>query len=100
MSRPNSAAPGWRRSLRSLLLVIAAGAVIAPVVVYLFGVTVFAPYEGQGGLPGFLGSVYGSALAGSSAAWVLLLSPAALWLTWWGIYRLLGAARPAARKNS
>ena len=79
--------------LSTSLAILILGALIAPVAVYLFGANLIAPYEGEGGLPGFLGSVYGAALDGSPAAWGLLLSPAAFVLTWWGVFRVLRATR-------
>jgi len=84
MSDPEASNPIKRRSaLTSSLYILVLGAVIAPVAVYLFGSLLIAPYAGEGGLVGFLSSVYGDAARGEAAAWALLLSPASLILTWW-----------------
>lgn len=85
-----------RRLIITLLTIIAGGAVLAPVAVYVFGTTLLAPYEGDGGVLGFLGSVYGDAWQGKAAAWGLLLSPTAFLLTWWAVFRLLRAGRTPA----
>jgi hypothetical protein len=82
--------------LYTTVIVIVLGAVLAPVAVYVFGVNLIAPYAGDGGALGFLGSVYGDALQGSAVAWGLLLSPAAFVLTWWAVIRLVRAGRLAA----
>ncbi|UCG73501.1 MAG: hypothetical protein JSV45_03775 [Chromatiales bacterium] len=97
MSRPDSPRR-LRRTLYTIVLVVVGGAVLAPVAVYLFGVNLIAPYAGEGGALGFLGSVYGDALQGRAAAWALLLSPAVFVLTWWAVFRLmrLGKTRASA----
>ena len=95
----NTADPSRRRSpLFSGALILVLGAIIAPVAVYLFGVLLIAPYEGDGALLGFLGDVYGDAAAGEAAAWGLLLSPAALILTWWVVIWLWRRGRPTPDK--
>ena len=93
MSKSQTAAPHRRGVVSTSIAIICLGAVIAPVAVYLFGVLLIGPYEGEGRALGFLGSVYGDALAGSPAAWALLLSPAAMILTWWAVARALRATR-------
>lgn len=85
-----------RRLIITLTVIIAGGAVLAPVAVYVFGTTLLAPYEGDGGAFGFVGSVYRDALQGEAAAWGLLLSPTAFILTWWAVFRLLRAGRRPA----
>ena len=94
MSKPKSPRR-LRRLLSTIAIVVVAGAVLAPVAVYVFGVNLIAPYAGEGGALGFLGSVYGDALQGKAAAWALLLSPTAFVLTWWTVFRLLRVGRPA-----
>ena len=90
----NSSTPRpLRRSLSTIAILVALSALVAPVAVYVFGVSLIAPYDGDGGMLGFLGNVYGDALHGRAAAWGLLLSPAALVLTWWAAFRLLRAGR-------
>ena len=94
MTKPKSDSPRRGRGLvYTIALIVGLGAIVAPAAVYLFGVTLIAPYEGEGGALGFLGTVYGDALAGSSAAWALLLSPAAFVFVWWAAFRLLRATR-------
>lgn len=99
MSQTKTSHP-LRRRLYALLIILVAGMVLAPVAVYVFGVNLIAPYEGDGGALGFLGSVYGDALQGKAAAWALLLSPTAFVLTWWVAFRLARAPRPTARDGA
>ena len=87
-------------SLPTIAIVIVAGAVLAPVAVYVFGASLIAPYEGDGGALGFLGSVYGDALRGKLAAWALLLSPALFVLTWWAVVRLARSPDSAPKPGS
>lgn len=96
----STAPQALRRRLYAIAALLIAGAILAPVAVYVFGVNLIAPYEGDGGMLGFLGSVYGEALNGKAAAWGLILSPAAFVLTWWAVYRLIraGRATPAPRR--
>ena len=86
--------------LTTLLMLVLAGFLLAPIAVYIFGVNLFAPYEGDGGLPGFLGSVYGDALRGEPAAWALLLTPAAFVITWWAVFRLIRSGRAPAKAGN
>lgn len=94
MSKPESPRP-LRRLLYTIVIVVVVGAVLAPVAVYVFGVNLIAPYAGEDGALGFLGSVYSDAWQGKAAAWGLLLSPAAFVLTWWAVFRLLRAGKTA-----
>ncbi len=71
-------------------------ALLAPVVVYLFGSALMGPYEGPGGLGGFVGHVYGQALAGKTSAIALMLSPTLALLTWWGLAGYLRPGPPAS----
>lgn len=96
MTKHESSRP-FGLSLPVIAIVIVAGAVLAPVAVYVFGANLIAPYEGDGGLLGFLGSVYGDALRGKLAAWALLLSPALFVLTWWAVLRLARTADSAPK---
>jgi hypothetical protein len=81
------------RSLLLLFVLSLLGVLLAPLVVYWFGSTVMAPYEGDSGLSGFLASVYSAALAARPGALALILSPAGLLLTWWLIFKLLSVSR-------
>jgi len=80
--------PGYRTAML-LLIACLAGALLAPVTVYLFGSTVMGPYEGAGGLGGFTASVFSAAADGKPGALALLLTPAGLALTWYLVARLL-----------
>ena len=85
MAKPEAAGQGfWRRNLWIFMLCLA-GVVIAPLAAYVFGAALMGAYEGEGGLPGFLGAVYGDAIQGGSAALGLVLSPTLFVLTWWAI---------------
>ncbi|HHQ15179.1 MAG TPA: hypothetical protein ENK16_09115 [Chromatiales bacterium] len=75
-------ADGPRRFAITALIIIAAGAVAAPALVYAIG-SLLGPYEGPDGFIGFLASVYSDALHGKLAAVGLLLSPAAFVFSWW-----------------
>lgn len=86
----------WPWILAGLCL---AGVVIAPLAAYAFGAVVMGPYEGDGGLGGFLAAVYGDALRGRWSALGLVLSPAAAVLCWWAVIAWLRSARrPSAQE--
>ncbi len=85
-----------KRSTVILLGLCLLAALLAPVAVYLFGSAVMGPYEGTGGLGGFVGQVYSQAFAGKTSALALMLSPALALLTWWGLARYLRPSKPAA----
>ena len=55
---------------------------MVPVVAYLVGGMAVGPYEGDGGLAGFLGSIYQSAGRGEQAALTLILSPVLIVSAW------------------
>lgn len=81
------------RVLRNLALIAVVGALVTPVLAYFVG-TALGPYEGEGGLAGYVLSVFGAAFEGGAAAWGLLLSPALFVALWWSLIRLIGLGRP------
>jgi hypothetical protein len=64
-----------KKELALLGSLLAFGLLFLPLVVYLVGVEVVGPYEGEGGAFGLLGSILAALARGSWAAWVLTLSP-------------------------
>ena len=89
---PNTS-PRARGTALTLLLLCLAGALLAPVAVYLFGSSLMGPYEGDGGLAGFMTGVFSAAVECHYGALALLLTPAGLVLTWWLIFQLLKPKR-------
>ena len=71
-----------RRKLILLGCLLLLGAVALPVLVYYAGSKLVGPYEGQGGFPEFLGSIYLDAMQGQPAPWLLLSAPALLLIVW------------------
>ena len=51
------------------------GLVLLPLVVYLVGVEIIGPYEGEGGAFGLLGSIMVALVHGAWPAWMLTLAP-------------------------
>jgi hypothetical protein len=51
------------------------GLFFLPFVVYLVGIEIVGPYEGEGGAFGFLASLLTAVARGNWAAWLLTLSP-------------------------
>ena len=58
-----------------------------PLVIYFPGGLIVGPYEGDSGLLGLTGAIYGDALRGKLSAIALLLSPALLFGVWYGVGR-------------
>ena len=75
-------------AMKRWLLFALACLVLVPVCVYGIGSLLLGPYEGDNGLPGFMGSLYGDALTGGLAAWLLLTSPLLLVAIWVLVIRL------------
>lgn len=75
--------PLWKKRLQTLLALLVTGAVIIPVAAYLVGGAAVGPYEGEGGLAGYLGTIYRSALRGEQAALTLILTPLLITTIWW-----------------
>ena len=99
MSKAKTSRP-LGRTLKTFVMLLLAGILLAPVAVYVFGVNLIAPYEGDGGALGFLGSIYGEALNGEAAAWALILSPTLFVLTWWVALRLVRACKQPPRPDA
>ena len=68
--------------LRNAALVWLPSMVVVPLCAYLGGSIVVGDYEGQSGLLGYLGAIYGDALSGRWYAWILILAPALIIATW------------------
>jgi hypothetical protein len=51
------------------------GLLLLPFVVYVVGMEIVGPYEGEGGPFGLLGSILAAMARGNWAAWILTLSP-------------------------
>ena len=82
--------PQWKRNLIRIVALLVIGAVIVPIVAYLVGGTIVGPYEGNGGLTDYLGTIYLSAGRGERAALTLILTPlliVAIWLTALWLFR-------------
>jgi len=85
-----------RGKLIYLASLVFLGALALPVLVYYTGTKLVGPYEGTGGFPQFLGSVYLDAIRGHPGAWLLLLAPALLFAVWRG-YRWLHRRRQSGQ---
>ncbi len=82
--------PSWKKILIRIAALLFAGAVIIPVMAYLVGGTIVGSYEGNGGLAGYLGTIYLSTWHGERAALMLILAPlliVVIWLTALRIFR-------------
>jgi hypothetical protein len=64
-----------KKELVLLGSLLAFGLFVLPLVVYLVGIEIVGPYEGEGGAFGLLGSILAAVARGSWSAWVLALSP-------------------------
>lgn len=64
-----------KKELVLLGSLLAFGLFVLPLVVYLVGIEIVGPYEGEGGAFGLLGSILAAAARGDWSAWVLTLSP-------------------------
>ncbi len=67
---------------RLWLAVTAFSVVIVPVGVFLGGLLLAGPYEGNAGVFGLIGGIYADALTGHPSALILLFSPLLLLLIW------------------
>ncbi|MEZ5561619.1 MAG: hypothetical protein R3F27_01510 [Gammaproteobacteria bacterium] len=65
-----------------------AGAVVVPAVAYTAGKRLIGAYEGKLGFMDYADSIYAAASRGELLAWLILLSPALVWLVWFLILRL------------
>jgi len=76
--------PPWKKTLLRSGTLLVIGAVLIPVIAYLVGGAIVGPYEGNGGLAGYLGTIYQSTWHGERAALMLILAPllvVAAWMT-------------------
>jgi len=74
--------------VKRLLYIILLCLVGVPLTIYWIGGLLVGPYEGERGLFGMMGSIYGDALTGHLSAWILLFSPLLLVGIWIGFYQL------------
>lgn len=74
--------PEYKKHLKGIGLLILCATVFIPVLGYVVGSAVVGPYEGDGGLPGYLGTIYVSALRGERAALTLLFAPGLIVIVW------------------
>ncbi|MCP5138515.1 MAG: hypothetical protein H6979_01470 [Chromatiales bacterium] len=65
-----------------------AGALVVPAVAYVAGKRLIGSYEGKLGFIDYADSIYAAASRGEVLAWLVLLSPALVWLVWYLILRL------------
>lgn len=70
------------RNLREALMLLGASIVLVPSLIFLGGLWLAGPYEGDGGIFGMLAHVYKDALTGGLGALLLLLGPLLLILIW------------------
>ena len=94
MNDPARQSRGLRRGLLTLLTIVLGGGLAVAGLTFAVG-ALMAPYEGEHGLWGFLGQVFGDALRGRPGALALLLSPALCIAAWWLVIRIW-RYRPAA----
>ncbi len=81
----------WVRKVLSALILVLAGLVILPALVYLVGVQVVGEYEGSDGIGSLYAAIYTGLFEGSLATWMLVLSPLAVVL----LVRVAAALRRA-----
>jgi hypothetical protein len=70
----------FKNELLLLGILLGFGLFLLPLVVYLVGVEIVGPYEGEGGAFGLLASILTALARGNWAAWVLTLSPYLIFL--------------------
>ena len=64
------------------MMLVLVSLIIVPVCGYLVGGLIVGPYEGSGGLPGYLGQIISRAFSGERSAWILMLTPAIIVSIW------------------
>jgi hypothetical protein len=70
------------------------GLFLLPFVVYLVGIEIVGPYEGEGGAFGLLASILTAVARGNWAAWMLTLSPYLMFQLTRVAFRILRRPRP------
>lgn len=71
-----------KKRLTRVAALLLTAIVFIPAAGYLIGSTIVGPYEGDGGLAGYLGTIYLSAMRGERAALTLILSPLLIVVIW------------------
>jgi integral membrane sensor domain MASE1 len=72
----------WKNRLRQIAVLLLTGAFFVPVTAYLVGSFVVGAYEGDGGLMGYLSTIYLSAWHAEQAALILILAPLLIIMSW------------------
>lgn len=70
------------------------GLFLLPIVVYLVGIEIVGPYEGEDGAFGLLASILTAVARGNWAAWMLTLSPYLIFQLTRSAVRVLRRPRP------
>ena len=65
----------WRREAMIAALLLGFGVVILPSLVYLVGIVIVEPYEGENGLATLYGSILSGLVKPELPAWLLVLGP-------------------------
>ena len=73
---------------------------LVPVVVFIGGSVLVGPYEGESGMLGMMGTIYGDAARLKGPAWLVLLAPLLLALTWAGCFRLSSAMQQRLSRDA
>lgn len=68
--------------LKKWAILVLASILLVPVIIYAGGSLLVGPYEGESGLLGMAGKIYGDALRLKGTAWLLLLAPVLLVGIW------------------
>ena len=64
------------------MMLVLMSLIIVPICAYLVGGLIVGPYEGDGGLAGYLGEIISRAFIGERSALILMLTPAILISIW------------------
>lgn len=92
--------PLWKKCLTALVALITVAAVIIPVIAYFIGGYMVGPYEGDGGLTNYLGTIYVAAGQGERAALTLILAPMLMVMIWLGVWLAWRRNRPRAKTDA
>ena len=84
-----------RKLLISVLGLALLGLILLPALAYTVGQFIIGPYEGSGGLAGYIGVVLQALRAGAPSALILVASPLGVVVTWYAVGWLL--RRPAGQ---
>jgi len=92
----------WRRRALTVLALLLTGALVVPALAYFVGTVVVGPYEGAGGLAGYLGTILAAAGRGDRAALIIGLTPIGLAVIWrlalWSMRRTADDHSPARER--